>query len=125
MNFAPSTLRNSGGKLKLKLEGGLILPVPQEMPLNGKKREVILGLRPQHITRASSTTVRSGHARLPTSIELVQPTGSRVYITFPLGKTSAMAELDPHDLPRPGDKIELDLDMNRAVLIDPETQQVI
>jgi multiple sugar transport system ATP-binding protein len=125
MNFAPSTLRNSGGKLKLKLEGGLNLPVPQEKPLSGKKREVILGLRPQHITRASGTTVRSGHARLPTSIELVQPTGSRVYITFPLGKTSAMAELDPHDVPRPGEKIDLDLDMNRAVLIDPETEQVI
>jgi hypothetical protein len=36
-----------------------------------------------------------------------------------------MAELDPHDLPRPGESIELDLDMNRAVLIDPQSQRVI
>jgi multiple sugar transport system ATP-binding protein len=125
MNFAPATLRNAAGRLKLQLEGGLTLPVPQAITLGAKQREIILGLRPQHITRAAGTAVRSGHARLSAVIELVQPTGSRVFITFPLGQASAMAELDPHDVPHPAETIELDLDMNRAVLIDPQTERVI
>jgi multiple sugar transport system ATP-binding protein len=125
MNFAPATLRSTAGAAKLQLEGGPGLPVPGDRGLETEQRQVILGLRPQHITRAVDTAVRSGHARLSAPIELVQPTGSRVFITFALGKTSAMAELDPHDLPRPGETIELDLDMNRAVLIDPQSERVI
>jgi multiple sugar transport system ATP-binding protein len=58
-------------------------------------------------------------------VELVQPTGSRSYITFPLGGTSVVAELDPHDVHRPGEAIELDFNMNRAILIDPNTERVI
>jgi hypothetical protein len=36
-----------------------------------------------------------------------------------------MAELDSHDVHKPGEMIDLDFDMNRAVLIDPETERVI
>ena len=57
--------------------------------------------------------------------ELVQPTGSRAYITFPLGGVPTVAELDSHDVQRPGEQIALDLDMNRAVLIDPDSNRVI
>jgi multiple sugar transport system ATP-binding protein len=59
------------------------------------------------------------------AVELVQPTGSRAYITFPLGGVPTVAELESHDVQRPGEQIDLDLDMNRAVLIDPDTNRVI
>jgi hypothetical protein len=36
-----------------------------------------------------------------------------------------VAELESHDVQRPGEHIDLDLDMNRAVLIDPESNRVI
>jgi hypothetical protein len=42
-----------------------------------------------------------------------------------LGGTSVVAELDPHDVHRPGEAIELDFNMNRAILIDPNTERVI
>ncbi len=58
------------------------------------------------------------------TVELVQPTGSRTYITFPLGGVPTVAELDAHDVQRPGEQIDLDVDMNRAILIDPETDRV-
>ena len=66
-----------------------------------------------------------GHVRVPVTIELVQPTGSRVQATMPLGGASIIAELAAHDVSRPGEKAEIDIDMTRAVIIDPTTEQVI
>jgi len=68
---------------------------------------------------------RDGVVRHGAIVELIQPTGSRTYITFGLGGVSVMAEVQAHDAQRPGEQIELDIDMGRAVLIDPETDRVI
>ncbi len=56
---------------------------------------------------------------------IVQPTGARTYGTFMLGGTPAVAELHAHDVPKPGDAVQLSIDMNRTVLIDPQTQAVL
>ena len=56
-------------------------------------------------------------------IELVQPTGSRTYATFQLGGAEVVAELQAHDVSQPGESIELAIDMNRVVLIDPATEK--
>jgi hypothetical protein len=42
----------------------------------------------------------------------------------PAGWGGAMAQLSNRSR-RPGEQIDLDIDMGRAVLIDPETDQVI
>jgi len=125
MNFIPARLAQSGGGWAVKVGDGtsLALPARQREGL-ADGRAVVLGLRPQHVTRANGGN-RPGHQRLTATVELVQPTGSRAYITFPLGGVPTVAELESHDVQRPGEHIDLDLDMNRAVLIDPESNRVI
>jgi multiple sugar transport system ATP-binding protein len=125
MNFIPAKLTGSRGSRGIQIDGSVSLPVPHESSTSTSEDKVILGIRPQHISRAGGAAARNGHVRLTIKVELVQPTGSRAYITFPLGKTAVMAELDSHDVHKPGETIELDFDMNRAVLIDPETERVI
>ena len=56
---------------------------------------------------------------------LVQPTGARTYATFKLSGTETVAELQAHDVSQPGTRVELAIDMNRAVLIDPSSDSVI
>jgi multiple sugar transport system ATP-binding protein len=85
----------------------------------------MLGIRPEHMKRAAGAALREGHVRLPVKIELIQPTGSRTYITFSLARTPIIAEVSSHDVERPGEEIDLDLDMNRAILIDPDSGRVI
>jgi multiple sugar transport system ATP-binding protein len=125
MNFIPAKLSGARAKWHVQLPSGLDVPVPRDLVSPSKKGDVLLGLRPQHISRASSTAMRAGHARIKVKVELVQPTGSRAYITFPIGSVPVVAELDPHDVHGPGEMIDVDLDMNRAVIIDPETHRVI
>ena len=123
MNFIPAQVTQvGGGGWAVKLpEGNLALPRSREGLAEGKK--VVLGLRPQYVTRAGGD--RPGHQRVGVTVELVQPTGSRAYITFPLGGVATVAELDSHAVQKPGEHVELDLDMNRAVLIDPDTNRVM
>ena len=46
-------------------------------------------------------------------------------ITCPLGSAAVVAEVDAHSACRPGDNVELEFDMNHAVLIDPATDRVV
>ena len=85
----------------------------------------MLGLRPEHIARALAPDLRAGLVRHTARIDLLLPTGARTYATFALGETPAVAELQAHDVSQTGQSIELAIDMNRAVLIDPQTDRVI
>ena len=119
MNFIPATLTENG----VALQDGTTLALPGRSGLKAGQ-PVILGLRPQYIAMAGAA-LSPGHARVPVTIELVQPTGSRVQATMPLGGASIIAELAAHDVSRPGERTEIDIDMTRAVIIDPTTEQVI
>jgi multiple sugar transport system ATP-binding protein len=69
--------------------------------------------------------MRTGLAPLNVTIDLIQPTGSRTYATFALAGTEVVAELLAHDVERTGEQLLLHVDMNRAVLIDPQTELVL
>ena len=119
MNFLHATL--TGNSVTLSDGVKLILFGKR----NGEtSRPVILGIRPQHIALAGKS-VAIGHTRASVAVELVQPTGSRVHATFPFGGTSIVAELGAHDVSKPGEKINIDIDMTRAVIIDPQSEKVI
>ncbi len=119
MNFLPATLFAK----TLTLTDGSKLALPGKRKAESPQ-SVILGIRPQHIALAGKT-VAPGHARVPVTVELVQPTGSRVHVTMPLGGISIVAELAAHDVSAPGQKIHIDIDMTHAIIIDPHTEQVI
>ena len=119
MNFLPATIET--GEVTLRDGTQLTLPTARKPP-NGQA--VISGLRPQHIAKASATAA-PGHVQLPATIELVQPTGSRVQVSMPLGEISITAEFAAHEVTAPGEQVRIDINMNRAVLIDPQTDKVI
>jgi multiple sugar transport system ATP-binding protein len=128
MNFINGRLAREGGGLAVSLEDGASLPVPPARASRLADRrdpKVVLGLRPEHINRAHPGDSRSGLARHTATIELLQPTGSRTYVTFKLGGTDVVAELQAHDVTQINQQIDLSIDMNRAVLIDPATEKVL
>jgi multiple sugar transport system ATP-binding protein len=119
MNFLPATIET--GELTLGDGTRLALP-PGCKATNGQA--VMLGLRPQHIAKAGANAL-PGHVQLPSIIELVQPTGSRVQVSMPLGGSNITAEFAAHEVTAAGEQVRIDIDMTRAVLIDPQTDKVI
>ena len=82
--------------------------------------------RPEHITGASHVGERPEHL-VPhqVTIDLVQPTGTRLYGAFALAGVEVLAELQAHDVERPGETIEVLFDMQRAILVDPDSEDVL
>ena len=87
-------------------------------------KQIIVGIRPEHFSRADIANHQQ-HSKLSVNIELVQPTGSRSYVTFRIGQNSAVAELRPQDLLGHNTTIELSVDMSRVIYIDPITEMTI
>jgi multiple sugar transport system ATP-binding protein len=127
MNFIPARLQGEDGALAVAVDGHS-LPVPSARIENLEKhrgQDVLFGVRPEHLTRAREGDVRAGLATLPVTFDLIQPTGSRTYGTFRLAGTEVTAELQAHDAERPGERLALHVDMNRAILIDPASERVL
>lgn len=127
MNFVPATLTAAGNALAVRTRDGTELALPparaQTMAAHAS-RPVVLGVRPEHMSR-SGGEARAGIVRHTVTIDLLQPTGARTYATFRLGDAPVVAELQAHDVSQPGERIELAFDMNRVVLIDPDSELVI
>jgi multiple sugar transport system ATP-binding protein len=128
MNFVNATLVAADGGLAVRLGDGTLLALPpgRQDRLAGKRDQpIILGLRPEHISRALQGDARPGLARYSANIELLQPTGSRTYATFKLSGTEVIAELQAHDVTEINQRVELTANMNRAVIIDPSNERVL
>ena len=128
MSVLPGTLSGSIGAWTVALKDSAVrLPLPADRARDGAAdgMAVILGIRPEHMSRASGATAEPGVERMEATIELLQPTGSRTYATFHLGTVRVMAELQAHDVSRPGEKIAIDINLNRAALFDARTERAI
>ena len=127
MNFIAGQLVAAGTGLGVRLSDSVTLGLPagRFSTTLAVDRPVVLGLRPEHLARARPDERRFGLARIRVVTEILQPTGSRTYATFRIGAATVTAELAAHDVQRAHEEIELDADMNRAILIDPDTDLVI
>jgi multiple sugar transport system ATP-binding protein len=128
MNFIDGEIAATGAGLAVRIGTDTLLPLPasrQERLAAWTGKPVVLGLRPEHISRSRDGDTRAGVVRFAARIDLVQPTGARTYATFALGGVETVAELQAHDVSQPGEPIELAVDMNRAVIIEPSTEKVV
>ena len=129
INFIPARLDREGSGLAVRCGDGATFPLPAKRAAALESRagtDVVLGVRPEHIT--GSRHGGEHHDDLVphrVTIDLVQPTGTRLYGAFALAGTEVLAELQAHDVERPGETIEVLFDMQRAILIDPRSDRVI
>jgi multiple sugar transport system ATP-binding protein len=128
MNFIPAQLVSQGNGLAVRFSDGTSLPLPADRVDRFRGHcdaAITLGVRPEHISRAAGDAVRPGVVHNDVTIDLLQPTGSRTYATFLLGGIETVAELKAHDVSAVNERVSLAIDMNRVVLIDPDSDQVL
>jgi multiple sugar transport system ATP-binding protein len=118
MNFIPCRIENGA----VAFSDGRTLALPKGGP---EGADLIFGVRPEHMVRATEAKSRAGQAPLQVEIDLVQPTGTRTYAQFRLGGEEVTVELPAHAVERPGEKLDLVVDMARAILIDPQTDRIL
>ena len=128
MNFVPARLEAADGAVELRLGDGhrLALPPARAARHAGDGgREILIGIRPEHMYRAAGAEPRPDGGRLAVTVEIVEPMGANTLVNFHLSETSMLVRLDGSAAERPGEALALDVDMTRAVLIDPASERVV
>ena len=130
MNLVPARLDRADGALvaSLKRADGSTTVLPLHRPSAAAEafvgREVILGLRPESIDDTAGAA-DDGAQRHPLEahVEVTQPTGADTLAMIRLGGREAVARLRAETIARAGERCTFMVDMSKAVLFDPETEQ--
>jgi multiple sugar transport system ATP-binding protein len=130
MNFLDAELTSAGGKPAVQFPTGngktASLPLYDGAADRAGSGKVILGIRPEHFSRHTPEQLdRPGIGRMTALVEVVEPTGAETMVVLRVGDREVVGRFSPDDAPRQGEEMLLNVDMTRACLFDPATEQLI
>src|SRR5262245_59766416 len=101
----------------------LRIPDRLETLANRIDQDVVLGIRPETITRFSEQdSIDPRLATFEAEVEVLEPTGADTLAVLCLGERGVTARIRPPDAEPVGKTMRLSVDMTRASLFDPETE---
>ncbi len=127
MNFFPATLKAADGKFYVDT-GAFQVEVPPERKEAYKgylNRQVILGVRPEHIHNPQFAPAGIFAQPVEGTVEVTELMGSEIYVYVRAGEHSFVARVDPRSKYRMGEKGQVVFDMSQMHLFDPETELAI
>jgi multiple sugar transport system ATP-binding protein len=129
MNFLPATLIQQGDVLGVQVgdQGGegAFFPLPRADGHHADwlGREVVLGVRPEHLAPADAG--QAGAARFECRVDVVQPTGTDTMVFFDWAGVRMVARIPPNTTVVPGSPLRMVVDTPRASVFDPVSGQRI
>jgi multiple sugar transport system ATP-binding protein len=128
MNFLPARLTAEPGGLFIFLEGGQRLAVPPRFagdygPHAGK--DLVLGLRPEHMTNAWTEGDRSALAPLRLKVEIAEPLGADTLIFSRIGEKEIVCRTTPEAGAVAGATVALRANLNHMHLFERETGMAV
>src|SRR5918994_295652 len=118
MNFVPARLENGAGTLRLHLPDAITLPVPSDRTVRYRAyagRELIFGLRPEHLTEVKPTS-RTNIATFEATPQVIEPMGMETLVHFWLEGNDVSARLDPDVPTEIGRPLQLAADLDHMHL---------
>jgi multiple sugar transport system ATP-binding protein len=127
MNFFDATLVESDGRLYV--DGGTYrLEVPEDkiatlLPHKGK--EIVFGVRPEDIHAKPYVAPGIIEASMKADVDVTELMGNEIFVYLLTGQKSFTARVDPRVSVRPGDQIDLALNMANMHIFDRSTEVAI
>jgi multiple sugar transport system ATP-binding protein len=119
MNFIRGTLAANGSFAFKSGVFNIGLPDSLSKTLAGLlDREIIMGIRPEHIYAGEQLGSRNISAPQTITIDVVEPIGNEVFIYFKGTESIHCMRTPPDHLYRPGDQIEAALDLDNIYFFD-------
>ena len=130
MNFISAELTTVDGADAVSFPGAGGKPVTLRLhhPVGSlaSGRRVILGIRPEHLSRHNpEMRGKGGLATLVAPVEVVEPTGAETMAVLRLGELEVVGRFTPDEAPIMGEEMVLSVDMTHACLFDPTTQRLL
>jgi multiple sugar transport system ATP-binding protein len=128
INFFEAEVAEAGGEA-LQLVSGeihLTLPphcVPTLAPYRGKR--VIAGIRPENLHDRAFTPLDIETATIRATVDITELMGNEIFLHVIADGRKLLARVDPRTTARPGQEVELVVDMGRLYTFDPESELAI
>ncbi len=114
LNFAERSIKLPEARGKKLIEGGYV----------GK--EVILGIRPEDIKDEQVFIETSKDSAFDATVRVYELLGAEVFLYFTIADSvDITARVNPRTTARPGDTIQIALDLSKIHIFDKETEKVI
>ncbi|CUT00835.1 hypothetical protein JGI22_00555, partial [Candidatus Kryptobacter tengchongensis] len=127
MNFLEGKIIQEDGLKFVENNNGFKLLIPQEYQDKLKNyvgKEIILGIRPEHIYDPLYTQISNGE-KVRVLIDVVEPMGNEIYLYFATSTSQCVARIPAHEEPQTGIYKELVIDMRKAHFFDKDTEESI
>jgi multiple sugar transport system ATP-binding protein len=129
MNFISADVGSADGKTTVNFPladgGSASLALHNGVSDRIKSKRIVLGIRPEHLSRQTPGSTKPGIATMSAPVEVVEPTGAETMAVLKFGDLEVVGRFSPDEAPKTGEKMPLAVDMTRACLFDPETQRLI
>ena len=125
MNFLDGTIGGGGTTFKTS---GIDLPVPEALRAAVAARDgspVVIGIRPENVREAGGEGSRRREGPvvpIRVVIEFVEPLGHEVIIHGRIGDDLLVAKTEPHQAPKVGDELSLEIELSGLHVFDKETE---
>jgi multiple sugar transport system ATP-binding protein len=127
MNFIEGRIVRDGGP-RFRAEGDLEIPLTGDWAdaLDGRVGDpVTLGVRPERIVAGGAGSPEGGAASFEATLEAVEPLGNEVFLHVAAGPDRLTARVPPQELPEPGQRITLALDLAGLHFFDGRTEEAL
>ncbi len=122
MNFIAATLADGGGAWATA-RYALRVPASLRGVTQGKEgKRVVVGIRPENVLEKGAPA-RGETAEVTAAVEIVEPLGHEVIIHGRFGDDLVVAKLDPHNVPRVGENVQLIVELDALHLFDAESER--
>lgn len=124
INFAKGTLKTVAGTLCFDSgDYQLKLSPAQKEVLNGyENKAIIMGIRPEDIYDSRYASMAEAPQNFIATVDLVEPLGNEYHVVLKTPNQEFTARLDPKELPKMGQKLEVTYNMAKAHFFDPESE---
>jgi multiple sugar transport system ATP-binding protein len=127
MNFFDVTLVEQDGKMYV--DGGtfkLLMPEhKRQMYMASKGKKVIFGIRPEDVHAAQYQSPGISPSPMTAEVDVTELMGNDIYLYLLTGKKQFIARVDPRTQARPGEQIDLVINMDQMHLFDPQTEKTL
>ncbi|HET6521470.1 MAG TPA: ATP-binding cassette domain-containing protein, partial [Geminicoccaceae bacterium] len=126
MNLVPAAVSRDGDGPAARL-GARTLPLRGWSPAALPTSEPILGIRPEDLYEVRPAGIAGPFALVPARVDAVEPLGAETLLVVTLEGTGeeVTARVGRDSRARPGDLLELHLDLSAVHLFDPATARAI
>ncbi|ABX43958.1 ABC transporter ATP-binding protein [Lachnoclostridium phytofermentans] len=129
MNLLDAKVVKNGNDIRLMF-GSHSIKVPEAKAKklvdgNYIDKTVVLGIRPEDVKDEEMFISQSPDSTIDATVKVYELLGAEVFLYFTIDQFDITARVNPRTKARPGDTIQIALDLSKIHLFDKETEQVI